>query len=574
MIIKSVSFSHFGPFAEPSEIQVDKNLTVITGANDSGKSKIIRGLEVLLTDSKLTEDDANDDRIGEFENGWDKTNIITAEITVELTNGGIQGGYIEGSGKPGDILTTNYNLHDEQQRRKIREVLAHSNTGGPSRKEQRNVIISRLPSLHIIDPSDSLRRQFPIDGCSRTERKLLDIAFGQGFSKATIDSISNETRRQKQIAGAGLRLTNAFKKYLPKGLGFEFHFNQLKDGSLSVAIKDSQECLVELPFRGTGLQRLLSIFCQLVYAQNHSKGKDYKVIAIDEPELHLHSDAQKQLRRVLEDISKDERIQVIYVTHSACFINAANTPSIRLVSRTTKNDYPTSHVENIVDLPEARRELGVTISESLALGSVTLIVEGVTEYPTLMRLCSLLSNAENSYQIKASDVHDVFSQVTLMNGHGDNIIYYARIVSNFGVMPVILLDGDKGALSSRIENELPNSALYTLPKNTEYEDILPFEAYLRQSIAMSISRDGSDTRPTPDDYFKWLEDKPNAQNQLTSKKVDYFLYEQSLQPAPKRSVFEAVLSEIEAEEELPDNCKTDLIANIFKVIKNAVANAT
>ena len=115
MRIKSVAFSSLGPFAYPSRLELDKDLTVITGANDCGKSKIVRGLELLLiNNSDLKKEDVNRDRLYKSSKGWENSNLARADVEFIKTDSSESGSYIVG-GKKGDVIKHQYSLHDKQR---------------------------------------------------------------------------------------------------------------------------------------------------------------------------------------------------------------------------------------------------------------------------------------------------------------------------------------------------------------------------------------------------------------------------------------------------------------------------
>ena len=304
-----------------------------------------------------------------------------------------------------------------------------------------------------------------------------------------------------------------------------------------------------------------------VHAQASGSPSGSRIIVLDEPELHLHSDAQRHLRKVIEKVSRRDNTQVVYTTHSPCFISPANPSSIRLVRRTSNEGIATSVIDNTTDLPATRRELGVMISESLALAAVTVIVEGDTEYQTIRRLCMLIASKGD---ISSDTLQDVFDQVTPMDGHGDNITNHLSIVSKFGVMPVVILDGDKQDTKREIERDFPKAIVSILPDGKEYEDILPLGLYLRQSILCSQLRTQESAKPNAEDYEQWLDEIEGNANKPISKLVGHFLFDHGCIAARKQDVFRACLSAMEEDDAEIQDLDWGLLMPLFRKIESAV----
>jgi DNA repair exonuclease SbcCD ATPase subunit len=74
MLLSELVIHNIGPFAEPAKIYFEPDVTVITGANDTGKSSILSAIELVcgLTGNGrvLQESDVNMDRIGEATADW------------------------------------------------------------------------------------------------------------------------------------------------------------------------------------------------------------------------------------------------------------------------------------------------------------------------------------------------------------------------------------------------------------------------------------------------------------------------------------------------------------------------
>lgn len=124
-------------------------------------------------------------------------------------------------------------------------------------------------------------------------------------------------------------------------------------------------------------------------AHESSLKKSGLILLIDEPGQGLHEVAQQDVKDVIEEVSKDSRIQVIYSTHQPILLGKNNVDFSRLllVERDNENG---SKFKTISQLVSSNGSLDALAPVRSALGLVTLtdpikkklsvIVEGITEY--------------------------------------------------------------------------------------------------------------------------------------------------------------------------------------------------
>ena len=136
----------------------------------------------------------------------------------------------------------------------------------------------------------------------------------------------------------------------------------------------------ELRYKGDGVQSLAAISLIHHLSQEAARGSEL-VLAIEEPEAHLHPKAIHQLRAVLQDIAR--RQQVVVTTHSPLLVNRFDISSNVIVDR--------NRARSAKSIAEIRRTLGVRVSDSLAAAEVVLVVEGDDDRLSLQALLSHLS---------------------------------------------------------------------------------------------------------------------------------------------------------------------------------------
>ncbi len=121
----------------------------------------------------------------------------------------------------------------------------------------------------------------------------------------------------------------------------------------------------ELQYKGDGVQSLAAIALMRHASESGSVGKNF-VIAVEEPESHLHPSAMHALRKVFHELA--EKYQVVITTHSPLFVDRTKISSNIIVNK--NKAVPAKSIEQIRSL------LGVRISDNLRHAELVLVVEG------------------------------------------------------------------------------------------------------------------------------------------------------------------------------------------------------
>ena len=104
MILRSVEPVNFGPFATRTTLLVEPEVTVLTGANDTGKSTLLRLIRVICTGGVADERDYNRFRMGAFAGSWQEDPDFGCAVTFELSESSKD--YLSGPQyQPGDRLS-------------------------------------------------------------------------------------------------------------------------------------------------------------------------------------------------------------------------------------------------------------------------------------------------------------------------------------------------------------------------------------------------------------------------------------------------------------------------------------
>jgi putative ATP-dependent endonuclease of the OLD family len=146
---------------------------------------------------------------------------------------------------------------------------------------------------------------------------------------------------------------------------------EITEEQRALALRRSSRIIVDdgtptdLEHKGDGVQSLAALALMRHASEIGGKGKSF-VIAIEEPESHLHPSAIHVLRKVITELA--QKYQVVITTHSPLFVDRLNTRSNILVNK--NRAIPAKSVEQI------RSILGVRASDNLRQAELVLVVEG------------------------------------------------------------------------------------------------------------------------------------------------------------------------------------------------------
>ena len=178
-------------------------------------------------------------------------------------------------------------------------------------------------------------------------------------------------------------LTKSVSEFLPDvkeiHLNFEEELKRIVSSSTTLNIDDGTN--TKLDQKGDGIKSLLAI--SIIHHVTQKNAREKKIVlAIEEPESHLHPEAIQKVRIILEDISSKN--QVIISTHSPLLVNRTNLARNLIVDKSQA-----TAAENISQI---RKVLGVQIADNLITASLVILTEGAADSKKLERWATELSS--------------------------------------------------------------------------------------------------------------------------------------------------------------------------------------
>ena len=247
---------------------------------------------------------------------------------------------------------------------------------------------------------------------------------------------------------------------------------------------------MELESRSKGFQWFFSFY--LVFLAESDAEHKNAFLLLDEPGLHLHPTAQKDLIQFFERLSESN--QLAYTTHSPFMIDGERLDRVRPVTedetghcRVSAETWPDDR-DTIFPLHAAA---GYAIMRGLFRHRKNLLVEGLTDYLYLQALSEQCARANRP--ALPEDVHIVPC------GGTKNIGTLASLFLSESARPLILLDGDdpgrarKDALIQKLYCGqhagvlMLNEVLGSPDDDREMEDIVRSE-YLVPAVSRVVGR--------------------------------------------------------------------------------------
>ncbi|MBQ6182454.1 MAG: AAA family ATPase [Clostridia bacterium] len=156
---------------------------------------------------------------------------------------------------------------------------------------------------------------------------------------------------------------------------YENNITRLLRNDIDVIIDDGIP--TSISYKGDGIKSLVA----LAILKDRRSDVPASIIAIEEPESHLHSGAIHELVEVINEISKNN--QVIITTHNPLFVQQNSVKSNVIVNNGT--------AQSAKSIEEIRSILGVLPSDNLRNARYVLVVEGEDDKLSLARILPVVS---------------------------------------------------------------------------------------------------------------------------------------------------------------------------------------
>ncbi len=302
----------------------------------------------------------------------------------------------------------------------------------------RNLSFEYIPAIRTSDSSEEILMDL-------ISKELSTLEIDKEYKEAVEKIAKIQEPLLKKLSDS---VTKTISSFLPSVTAV--HIDMPQDAryrafrrGLRIEVDDGNKTPLER--KGDGVKSLVAL-ALMRYASESSANKAHSIVAVEEPEAHLHPQAIHELRDVLMSLA--EKNQVILTSHSPLFVNPASLKST-IVVRESKASIARS-------IEEVRDVLGVRLSDNLQSARLVAIVEGDDDVIIIKAILearySILKNA-----IETGDL--VFDAL----GGASNLSYKARMYRSSATLVQCFLDDDdagRGGVQKAVSDHLIRVADY------------------------------------------------------------------------------------------------------------------
>jgi predicted ATP-dependent endonuclease of OLD family len=210
------------------------------------------------------------------------------------------------------------------------------------------------------------------------DREMSSLEADADYKKA-IDLI--ESVQMRFLDSLSTRIKEPLSEFLPSIKNVQIISSSEDSGRLryrryfDIIVDDGTPTSIE--YKGDGVKSLAA----LGLLKNKSNKSGASIIAIEEPESHLHSGAIHQLQSIIKSLGEEN--QIVLTTHNPLFVNREKISANIIVEN--------GKAKSAKNIGNIRDTLGVLVSDNLVSARYTLFVEGEDDKISLEALLPILS---------------------------------------------------------------------------------------------------------------------------------------------------------------------------------------
>ena len=499
MRLVQVTIEGFRSIRDRLVIPVDGRVTIVIGANEHGKSNMLRAFEALNDDRVFEADDLN----------WDlhtRTDLPLIEAAFEVMDDDREaileaeqrGAGEEDEPEDSEAETAAPEATSAESPPHIPDrVIVQRGGVGQARmmitndhvsESVRSRLLGFLPRVEAINPLDTLPDRVSLASLEKSDF-MKGILFYAGIAENEWSGLfTQDNRTESRLAQASELLTDVLRRNWRQGEDLNYvltHDSLTSEIKLSIVDAAVTSTRVPISSRSTGYNHFFALKT-ILYARAAQAAANSYLWLFDEPGCHLHPEAQYDLMQALEAIGVEN--QVVYSTHSVFLLNK-NYPSRHRLLLKDKDGTRLDHKPYQSNWRPVIDALGIGVSGTILFARHIVLSEGDTEPIVLPVVMQKL--------VERQELHGDLNALSVMSGgNAQNSEVLIRYLSDSELSPriVVLLDGDKGGTDRRnylrrIVEESPTVEFVNLPAGVAFEDTLPLFRTLYIDGAASFAND-------------------------------------------------------------------------------------
>ena len=477
MRLEQFSIQQFRSIIKAEKLRLG-DLTVLVGPNNEGKSNILEALAIGMQELATPPSERiprtrarRGGRVDRYD--WerdfpqplqdaDPNGRTIMRFDFQLTPEEVEDFYTAVKSKLNGVLPIQLTFGGGRPTFSIRKQ-KHSAVLSAKRTEiaqfvRERVQVQHIPAVRSADVSGDIVR-------SMVRRQLVAAQRDPIYEQAL------EQLRQRQhtvLDALSTVLSAKMKELLPevKSVTLDMEDRQSSVlGDVRIIVDDGTATDLEL--KGDGVQSLTALSVIQHYSTETARAKEF-ILAVEEPESHLHPEAIHALRSVLLETSS--RQQVVLTTHSPLFVNRIEIGSNIIVER--------NRARAARSVAELRDVLGVRITDNLEGAEVILVVEGKEDKDSLTAILSHRSAFLGECLVNGT------LRIYPLTG-GDNLGYVLALLRDSLATIHVFLDADqKGKECARAAEDAGllsavdcSFTVCSGARESEFEDLIDPEVY-------------------------------------------------------------------------------------------------
>lgn len=464
---------------------VESNVTAIMGANDHGKSNILKALTHLNPDIPFErENDLNWDSAKEPEKfpkirakfklsveEKDQLKLLADKHSMQANPAQPEPNVAKLIKQGASVVRSMLDIDVTVDRTGVDGTLHVEENALYPKEIYQTFVLKNLPRFELIRPWEKIEDSVSA-GDIETNDFMRGIFYYAGLDPEKSKHLfSQDDSTSMELETASDELTNQLRARWSQGadLGFVLRHNS-NGGVVELRIKDPtvQSRFVRPSRRSSGFTHYFAIKT-ILNARQHDHVAGSYVLMFDEPGIFLHPAGQQDLLQVLEILGKQN--QVLYVTHSLLMINKNYPLRHRLV-------YKDGEGTKLDGKPYANQwgralsTIGWSTTGTILFANYVVLTEGDSD--------PIYLTSSWQYLLKMGAIKaDLNSVAFVSTGESRNADFIVQMLGEGKVRPKMLavFDGDAGgaerkkafqALATRFSVQIES-----LPHGDEIEDVVP-----------------------------------------------------------------------------------------------------
>lgn len=433
MRLSSFSVNNYRSITTAREIQTH-NMTVLVGKNNEGKSNILRALSLAMDIMKLYADDPRtlnfSPRFYRGRYNWERDYPISLQGKIPNGFSSVQFVFELTPQEISDIknltgirLTSNIPVKVSINNTNAKIDIPKRGTAAFTDANNKQTIINYVCQRIDFNFIPAVRTEGDALNVisSLIEQELATLEDNPDYVNA-IERINS--LQQGVLDRIGSRIKKPIQEFLPTVTDIQIHIEKEKR---RIAMRRNIEVIVndgtptQIQQKGDGIKSLTA----LAMLNINNRTDRMSVVAIEEPESHLHPESARQLYETISTLSQNH--QVVLTTHSPLFINRMNLNENIIVDN--------GKATPVKKIKEIRDVLGTRVSDNLMNAENILLVEGEDDKIAIEKLLPQMSETVKEAIQNGTLVVDYLAGAS-------NLSYKLTLYQNLQCKCHVLLDND------------------------------------------------------------------------------------------------------------------------------------